>query len=126
MPIYKQNGNKLIAVREKRIDLEKTVQSLVEANLDDVFGLQFVTTEFALNSLRIDTLAFDEETKEDDTIVSKGIEDTTVQVVVDALSMMYLMGAQIDYQESLQGAHFLVKNPNAQTTCSCGSSFAIE
>lgn len=70
--------------------------------------------------------AFDEETKEDDTIVSKEIEDTTVQVVVDALSMMYLMGAQIDYQESLQGAHFLVKNPNAQTTCSCGSSFAIE
>ena len=62
MPIYKQNGNKLVPVREKRIDLEKTVQSLVEANLEDVFGLQFVTTEFALNSLRIDTLAFDEET----------------------------------------------------------------
>lgn len=62
MPIYKQNGNKLVPLREKRIDLEKTVQSLVEENLDDVFGLQFVTTEFALNSLRIDTLAFDEET----------------------------------------------------------------
>lgn len=70
--------------------------------------------------------AFDEETKEDDTIVSKEVESTTVEVVVDALSMMYLMGAQIDYQESLQGAHFVVKNPNAQTTCSCGSSFAIE
>ncbi|MGE3320345.1 MAG: iron-sulfur cluster insertion protein ErpA [Candidatus Berkiella sp.] len=70
--------------------------------------------------------AFDEETKEDDTIVSKEVESNTVEVVVDALSMMYLMGAQIDYQESLQGAHFVVKNPNAQTTCSCGSSFAIE
>jgi len=62
MPIYKKNSNKLIPVREKRIDLEKTVQSLVEANLEDVFGLQFVTTEFALNGLRIDTLAFDVET----------------------------------------------------------------
>jgi len=62
MPIYKKNSNKLIPVREKRIDLEKTVQSLVEVNLEDVFGLQFVTTEFALNGLRIDTLAFDVET----------------------------------------------------------------
>lgn len=62
MPIYKQNSNKLVPVKEKRIDLEKTVQSLVEINLGDVFGLQFVTTEFALNGLRIDTLAFDVET----------------------------------------------------------------
>ncbi len=73
--------------------------------------------------------AFDENIKEDDTIVSKviplGEETVTVDVVVDALSMMYLSGAQIDYQESLQGAHFIVKNPNAQTTCSCGSSFAL-
>lgn len=73
--------------------------------------------------------AFDENVKEDDTIVGKevsfGDEKLTVEVVIDALSMMYLMGAQIDYQESLQGAHFLVKNPNAQTTCSCGSSFAL-
>ena len=61
MSIYKQNGNKLVPIREKRIDLEKTVQSLIEANLEDVFGLQFITTEFALNGLRIDTLAFDEE-----------------------------------------------------------------
>lgn len=73
--------------------------------------------------------AFDENLKEDDTIVSKvislGEETVTINVVVDALSMMYLVGAQIDYQESLQGAHFIVTNPNAQTTCSCGSSFAL-
>jgi len=69
--------------------------------------------------------AFDENTKEDDIVVSKEVETIAVEVVVDALSMMYLEGAQIDYQESLQGAHFLVKNPNAQTTCSCGSSFAL-
>jgi iron-sulfur cluster insertion protein len=73
--------------------------------------------------------AFDESSKEDDTVVTKEVsandETIMVQVVVDALSLMYLMGAQIDYQETLQGAHFLVKNPNAQTTCSCGSSFAL-
>lgn len=63
MSIYKQSGNKLLSVREKKIDLEKTVQGLVEANLTDVFGLSFVCSEFPLNSLRIDTLAFDDELK---------------------------------------------------------------
>ncbi|MGD9593137.1 MAG: iron-sulfur cluster insertion protein ErpA [Candidatus Berkiella sp.] len=79
--------------------------------------------------------AFDEQIKEDDCIVeqevlpedddSSGEGAMTVSVVVDALSIMYLAGAQIDYTESLQGAHFTVKNPNAQTTCSCGSSFSL-
>ncbi|MFI4938489.1 MAG: iron-sulfur cluster assembly accessory protein [Candidatus Berkiellales bacterium] len=48
-----------------------------------------------------------------------------INLVVDALSLMYLNGAEVDYVEKLQGAHFTVKNPNAQTTCSCGSSFAL-
>lgn len=61
MPIYKQTGNKLQTVKELRIDLEKTVQTLVEANISDIFGLSFVCTEYPLNNLRIDTLAFDEE-----------------------------------------------------------------
>lgn len=63
MSIYKQSDNKLILVREKKIGLEKAVQILVEENLDEIFGLNFVTSEFSLNNLRIDTLAFDEETK---------------------------------------------------------------
>jgi predicted transport protein len=63
MPIYKQSGNKLVAVKEEKINLEKSLQSLIENNLDELFGLSFVSTEFALNSLRIDTLAFDNETK---------------------------------------------------------------
>jgi iron-sulfur cluster insertion protein len=70
--------------------------------------------------------AFDEGNKPDDYLISSPLEDGhTVAVVVDALSMMYLRGAEVDYVENLQGAHFTVKNPNAQTTCSCGSSFAI-
>lgn len=63
MPIYKQTDNKLIPIKEKRVDLEKTMQKLVEENLNEVFGLSFVASEFPLNSLRIDTLAFDEEAK---------------------------------------------------------------
>jgi len=63
MPIYKQADNRLIPIKEKKVGLEKTLQTLVEANLSDVFGLSFVATEFPLNNLRIDTLAFDEEAK---------------------------------------------------------------
>jgi predicted transport protein len=63
MAIYKQNGNKLILVKEKKIDLEKTVQNLIEENLSKILGLKFVCSEFPLNNLRIDTLAFDEELK---------------------------------------------------------------
>jgi len=63
MPIYKQTDNRLVPIREKKVDLEKTLQNLIETNLSDVFGLSFVATEFFLNNLRIDTLAFDEEAK---------------------------------------------------------------
>lgn len=61
MPIYKQKNDKLVSIREKKFGLEKDLQALVEANIEEVFGLSFVTTEFPLNGLRIDTLAFDEE-----------------------------------------------------------------
>lgn len=63
MPIYKQTGNKLVPIKEKKVDLEKSIQTVVEENLSDVFGLKFVSSEFALNTLRMDTLAFDEEGK---------------------------------------------------------------
>lgn len=63
MPIYKQAGDKLIPVKEKKIILEKSIQNLVEKNIGGIFGLGFVASELALKNLRIDTLAFDEETK---------------------------------------------------------------
>ena len=47
-----------------------------------------------------------------------------VKLLVDPMSMQYLMGAEIDYTESLQGAQFVIRNPNATTTCGCGSSFS--
>lgn len=63
MPIYKQSGGKLIQIKEKKFDREKTIKTLVEGNLSEVFNLNFVRSEFPLKNLIIDTLAFDEETK---------------------------------------------------------------
>lgn len=52
-------------------------------------------------------------------------EKEGVSLVVDPLSFQYLMGAEVDYKEDLQGARFVINNPNAATTCGCGSSFSI-
>jgi len=64
---------------------------------------------------------FDEDMEEDDT----SIEEQGVVLLVDALSFQYLVGAEIDYMEDLQGSRFVVKNPNAASTCGCGNSFSI-
>ncbi len=62
MPIFKIEGSKLAAIKESKIDLEKDLQKITEDNLDVVFGLKFISTEFSLQGFRIDTLAFDDET----------------------------------------------------------------
>lgn len=64
---------------------------------------------------------FDEDAKEDDTQV----ENQGVTLLVDPMSIQYLAGSEVDYTEGLQGAQFVVKNPNATSTCGCGSSFSI-
>ena len=64
---------------------------------------------------------FDQDIAEGDLTV----ETEGVTLVVDPLSFQYLMGAEVDYKESLQGAQFVIRNPNAATTCGCGSSFSI-
>lgn len=64
---------------------------------------------------------FDEEINEDDTQVEKD----GITIVVDATSIQYLEGAEIDYTEGLSGARFVIRNPNAATTCGCGSSFSV-
>ncbi|MGO4222479.1 iron-sulfur cluster insertion protein ErpA [Lysobacter sp. TAF61] len=64
---------------------------------------------------------FDDQQGEDDLAV----HTDGVTLLVDPLSLQYLMGAQVDYTESLHGAQFVIRNPNAKTTCGCGSSFAV-
>lgn len=63
---------------------------------------------------------FDEETNEDDTAMQKN----GVTLLIDPMSYQYLIGAEIDYQENLEGSQFVIKNPNATSTCGCGSSFS--
>ena len=63
---------------------------------------------------------FDESINEDDTSMEKG----GVTLLIDPMSLQYLAGAEIDYQEGIEGAQFVIKNPNASSTCGCGSSFS--
>jgi iron-sulfur cluster insertion protein len=65
--------------------------------------------------------AFDDAVAEDDSlIVTEG-----VALVVDAMSLQYVLGARVDFEDGLEGSRFVIHNPNAQTTCGCGSSFSI-
>jgi iron-sulfur cluster insertion protein len=64
---------------------------------------------------------FDDEMEDGDS----SIENHGVRLIVDPMSVQYLMGAEIDYKEDLQGAQFVIRNPNASTTCGCGSSFSV-
>jgi iron-sulfur cluster insertion protein len=81
--------------------------------------------------------SFEETTNDDDFVIEKSIstentEDTKtntprIQVVIDAMSMQYLKGAEIDYRKDINGEQFIIRgNPNAKTTCGCGSSFSAD
>ncbi|TAG03892.1 MAG: iron-sulfur cluster insertion protein ErpA [Betaproteobacteria bacterium] len=63
---------------------------------------------------------FDEDVNEDDTVMKKN----DVSLLIDAMSYQYLVGAEIDYTDGLEGAQFVIKNPNATSTCGCGNSFS--
>jgi iron-sulfur cluster insertion protein len=64
---------------------------------------------------------FDEKQAEDDFVLEKN----GIKILVDAISMTYLSGAEIDYKKDLTSAQFVIKNPNATITCGCGSSFSV-
>jgi iron-sulfur cluster insertion protein len=64
---------------------------------------------------------FDEDQNDDDFAIPLGF----TKVIIDAMSMQYLRGAEIDYKENIEGSNFSIKNPNAQTSCGCGSSFSV-
>lgn len=86
--------------------------------------------------------AFDEAVNSDDTVITKIVKNNelnqedeedeedeeggghAVQLLVDPMSFQYLAGAEIDYKEDIEGAQFIIRNPNAKTTCGCGSSFS--
>ncbi|MDO3383425.1 iron-sulfur cluster insertion protein ErpA [Gilvimarinus algae] len=96
------------------------VKSLVEEEGNPDLKLRVYVTGGGCSGFQYG-FTFDELTAEDDTVVEKD----GVKVVVDALSFPYLAGANVDYSEGLQGSRFTVTNPNAATTCGCGSSFSV-
>lgn len=69
---------------------------------------------------------FDEDLQSDDTVVTRKLTNAEVQLLIDPLSFQYLVGAEIDYKEDIEGEQFIIRNPNAKTTCGCGSSFSTD
>lgn len=72
--------------------------------------------------------SFDEEINDDDTIIEQLCSDnkSTVKLLIDSMSYQYLHDAEIDYIKGIQGEQFVIRNPNAKTTCGCGSSFSMD
>jgi len=89
MPIFKINNSTLESIKEVSLPLEKDIQKITEENLETVFGLKFVSTEFSLHNLRIDTLAFDEENKS--FVIIEYKKDRSFSVVDQGFAYLSLM-----------------------------------
>jgi len=96
------------------------VKTLIEEEGNDNLKLRVYVTGGGCSGFQYG-FTFDEERADDDIAV----ENDGVTLLIDPLSFQYLMGATVDYSESLQGAQFVIRNPNATTTCGCGSSFSV-
>jgi iron-sulfur cluster insertion protein len=98
----------------------KKVGSLIAEEGNDALKLRVYISGGGCSGFQYG-FTFDEEVAEDDTAV----ENDGVTVLIDSMSIQYLNGAEIDYKEDLSGSQFVIRNPNAATTCGCGSSFSV-
>lgn len=96
------------------------VRELIEEEGNDDLKLRVFVTGGGCSGFKYG-FTFDEQISEDDTVLEKN----GVKLLIDAMSFQYLAGAEIDYQESAEGAQFIIKNPGASSTCGCGSSFSV-
>ena len=96
------------------------VKALIVEEGNDDLKLRVFVTGGGCSGLQYG-FTFDEITNEDDTILEKN----GVHLLIDPMSYQYLVGAEIDYTEGLEGAQFVIKNPGATSTCGCGSSFSV-
>ncbi len=96
------------------------VKSLIEEEDNDALKLRVFVSGGGCSGFQYG-FTFAETIDEGDTVVEKG----GVSLLVDPMSFQYLVGAEIDYTEGLEGAQFVIRNPNATTTCGCGSSFDV-
>ncbi len=95
------------------------VKSLIAEEGNDNLKLRVYVTGGGCSGFQYG-FTFDESINEGDTAVEKN----GVTLLIDPMSFQYMVGAEIDYKEDLQGAQFVIRNPNATTTCGCGSSFS--
>lgn len=68
--------------------------------------------------------AFETSIGEDDQVFKKTVDDICVEVVIDSMSFLYLQNSEVDYEENFQDSRFIIRNPNAKSSCGCGSSFS--
>lgn len=98
----------------------RKVQALVEDEGNPNLKLRIYITGGGCSGFQYG-FTFDENTADDDWVIEKD----GVTALIDEMSYQYLVGSEVDYSEGLEGARFVVKNPNAVTTCGCGASFSI-
>lgn len=96
------------------------VKSLVEEEANEELKLRVFVTGGGCSGFQYG-FTFDELVAEDDAVIEKD----GITVMVDSMSYPYLAGSEVNYEEGLQGSKFVVQNPNADSTCGCGSSFSI-
>jgi iron-sulfur cluster insertion protein len=96
------------------------VKALVEDEANDELKLRVFVTGGGCSGFQYG-FTLDEIVAEDDTAVEKG----GITALVDPMSFPYLAGSEVDYTEGLEGSRFVINNPNADTTCGCGSSFSV-
>ena len=96
------------------------VKELIDEEGDDTLMLRVFISGGGCSGFQYG-FTFDKNEGEGDTV----IENQGVKLLIDPMSVQYLMGAEIDYSEGLEGAQFVIRNPNATTTCGCGSSFSV-
>ncbi|RKZ70030.1 MAG: iron-sulfur cluster insertion protein ErpA [Gammaproteobacteria bacterium] len=96
------------------------VKSLIEEEDNDALMLRVFVSGGGCSGFQYG-FTFDESITEGDTVVEKD----GVKLLIDPMSFQYLVGGEIDYTEGLEGAQFVIRNPNATTTCGCGSSFSV-
>ncbi len=96
------------------------VRTLVEEEANEDLKLRVFVTGGGCSGFQYG-FTFDELVSEDDAVIEKG----GISVLVDAMSYPYIAGSEVNYEEGLQGSKFVIQNPNASSTCGCGSSFSI-
>ena len=106
----------MLRITDKAVE---KVKALLHDENKDGYGLRVAVQGGGCSGFQYG-FTFDENETEGDTRVEKD----GVTLLIDPMSMQYLMGAEVDYTEGLQGSQFVIRNPNASTTCGCGSSFS--